>query len=229
MPDNDLVWKQAPSVHKYSMCPNLLLLSQFAQNCTFRARLFVSVLFTCMQNFKHVAQVHSEIRKCSKMSILHAMWHLKTSCWRFSALLVHSLYSHACGTRQPNYKFRTHHQQSLEHRSAAWQTWNGITGSTNYTVLVVTRKKKKTYDSVVHSPLLDLQISQVIPTYVHILSGTVKRYDMFEQECYALDTKMADCTAEDTDTYTASDRNTLFGPHANCLQNIQKKERLSAE
>ena len=72
------------------------------------------------------------------------------------------------------------------------------------------KKKEKTYDNVVHSPLLDLQISQVTPTYVHILSGTVKRYDMFEQECCALDSKMADCTAEDTDTYTASDRNTLF-------------------
>lgn len=39
--------------------------------------MFLSVLFTCMQRFKHVAQVHSEIRKCEKMSILHAMWHLK--------------------------------------------------------------------------------------------------------------------------------------------------------
>ena len=39
--------------------------------------MFLSVLFTCMQRFKHVAQVHSEIRKCKKMSILHAMWHLK--------------------------------------------------------------------------------------------------------------------------------------------------------
>ena len=176
-----------------------------------------------MQNFKHVAQVHSEIRKCSKMSILHAMWHLKTSCWRFSALLVHSLYSHACGTRQPNYKFKTHHQHSLEHRSAAWQTWNGITGSTNYTVLVVTRKKKKTYDSVVHSPLLDLQISQVIPTYVHILSGTVKRY-MFEQECYALDTKMADCTAEDTPTQQVIGTPSLASMRIVCKTSKRKKD-----
>ena len=34
--------------------------------------MFLSVLFTCMQKFKHVAQVHSEIQKRN----LHAMWHL---------------------------------------------------------------------------------------------------------------------------------------------------------
>ena len=38
------------------------------------------------------------------------------------------------------------------------------------------KKKAKAYNNVVHSPLLDLQISQVTPPYLHILLGFVKKH-----------------------------------------------------
>ena len=86
------------------------------------------------------------------------------------------------------------------------------------------KKKAKAYNNVVHSPLFNLQTSQVTPPYLHILLGIVKRHhDMLEQECHALDKIIADCIAEDTDsTY---ERNTPFGQYVSRLQNIKKKEK----
>ena len=50
----------------------------------------------------------------------------------------------------------------------------------------------KSYNNVIHTPVLNIEINKCVPPYLHILLGIVKKHhDLLEKECYDIDKYIA--------------------------------------
>ena len=83
------------------------------------------------------------------------------------------------------------------------------------------KKKAKAYNNVAHQPIFNIDLAQVVPPYLHVLLGIVKKHhDYLEQECHEIDKNIADSLAKSGDY----ENKTPFGEYVNSQKTAQKYE-----
>lgn len=83
-------------------------------------------------------------------------------------------------------------------------------------------KKKKDaqlYNNVVRKPVLDIELEQVTPPYLHILLGIVKKHhDLLEEQCHKLDEQIARSVA----CGQGNNCDSFSGPFQNHIKDVKK-------
>ena len=60
------------------------------------------------------------------------------------------------------------------------------------------KKTAKAYNNVVHSPIWDIELTHVAPSYYHLLLGiATKHHDLLERDCHYLDKQIAQSLAKE--------------------------------
>ena len=86
-------------------------------------------------------------------------------------------------------------------------------------------KNAKFFNNVILRPILDIELEQVVPPYLHILLGVVKKHhDHLEKDCQSLDDQLAQSLANGS-AYSGNTTSVPFQNHVQQLEEIGKKRK----